>query len=221
MGATARPGLAWSPHPSWERRRLARHGRTGGAGAVSLLRAPLGPAGTAQPRGTPPAGPGAPGSRTVSLSPPGPAPGGRLGVRGASPAPCNPRGGAGRARLRRVTPGEGWPTPPAAPGSLGPSRSLRPARGRSGCCCGHVAAVPRSGAREALRNLLLLHRGGADVAGRPLRAPSAALGSSPSLGHLPRWVLARRGWGWHGHRLVTNATCSRLTPEPAGGNVLG
>lgn len=130
----------------------------------------------------------------------------------------------------RVTQGKGWPTisccrsghsAAAAPVPFPPPSP--PGAGRSGCCCGHVAAVPRSGAREALRNLLLLHKGCVDVPGRPLRALCAAtqrrpfpLETSPGVAPGPGCLRPWSSDAGTAEGLVTKATCSQLTPEPEG-----
>lgn len=138
--------------------------------------------------------------------------------------------GVGRVQLTQGHPRERLANHLLLPlGSLGCSctRSLSPSfppgAGRSGCCCGHVAAVPRSGAREALRNLLLLHKGCVDVPGRPLRALCAAtqrrpfpLETSPGVAPGPGCLRAWSSDAGTAEGLVTKATCSQLTPEPEG-----
>lgn len=119
----------------------------------------------------------------------------------------SPRGKVGQPRPAQVTGLQLQPFPfPLLPPQSGVKRML----------------WPRSGAREALRNLLLLHRGCVDVPGRPLRALSAAAQRRPfpwDTSSLPGPLLTRAvPDAGTAEGLVTKATCSRLTPEPEGGD---
>lgn len=89
------------------------------------------------------------------------------------PRALTARGRSGQASAQAgVTQGKDWLTifccGSAQPAASAPVPFPPPSplgAGQSGCCCGHVAAVPKCGAREALRNLLLLHRGCVNVPG--------------------------------------------------------
>lgn len=99
-----------------------------------------------------------------------------------------PRGAGCRARSGQdstVTQGEGWARVLCCICTRSLSPSFPPG---SGC----VAAGPGSGTREALRNLLLLHKGCVDVPGQPL---------------LLGWVLSTA------EGAITTAACAQLTPE--------